>query len=65
MVNLQHYFRWNQLPSNNLYPIAYSSLENVAFKKYAREKMPKLIHQVWLGNGTISPFMQKLHTTIK
>ena len=50
MDNLKLYFEWDPIPFNKLYPIIFNSLENEAFKRNPRYKIPKIIHQVWLGN---------------
>ena len=48
-----------------LEPFQHNSLENEAFRRLAVEKIPRKIHQIWIGNNPISEFRTALLDTLK
>lgn len=53
------------MSDNLLRPRPFDSLENVAFRKDAPDKIPKKIHQIWFSEHKISAVRMRLHRTYK
>jgi len=58
--NLKLYYEWTPIPNNEMRPCKYNSLENPAYRKNAPLRIPNIIHQIWLGKSSPTPFQEAL-----
>lgn len=55
---------YSPLPGNILVPYLYNCLENDAYRRFAPNRIEKIVHQIWVGSSSISKIRMKLHETI-
>ena len=62
---LNKHSRWDKMIDNTLYPIKFNSLNNPIYKRNARDRIPKIIHQVWLKDNVFPSKISHLQNSVK